>query len=124
MDRDFQKKLKKKLEEEKKRLIKDLGFFAKKDPKMKGNWRTLFPFFGLNRSHKDESAEEIEEYEKLLPLEHTLELRLKDIEEALAKIKQGTYGQCENCQQEIELRRLEAVPEAKLCLTCSKKNNK
>jgi len=39
MDEKIQKNLKKKLESEKKRLTKDLSFFAKKDPKIKGNWR-------------------------------------------------------------------------------------
>jgi DnaK suppressor protein len=118
MDKDLQKKLKKKLEAEKKRLTKDLRFFAKKDPKRKGNWLTRFPFFGNDRSHKDENAEKIEEYEKLLPLEHTLELRLKDIDDALEKMKKDNYGKCENCNKEIGVKRLEVVPEARLCSKC------
>jgi DnaK suppressor protein len=124
MNKDLQKKLKKKLETEKKRLTKDLKFFARRDPKRKWNWLTRFPFLGNDRSHKDESAEKIKEYEKLLPLEHTLELRLKDIEEALDKIKKGTYGQCEKCQKDIQLKRLKAIPEARLCLECGKKNSR
>ena len=120
MDKKLQKKLKNELEKEKKRLIKDLSSFAKKDPKIKGNWMTRFPFLGMSRSHQDENAEEIEEYEKLLPIEHSLELRLKDVESALGKIKKGSYGQCENCRKKIEVRRLEAIPEARLCLKCSK----
>lgn len=121
MDKNLQKKLKKNLEKERRKLIKDLKSFAKKDPKIKGNWLTRFPFFGFSRSHQDESAEKIEEYENLLSIEHTLELRLKDIDSALEKIKNNTYGLCENCKKEIETRRLEIVPEAKLCLGCSKK---
>jgi len=121
MDKDLEKNLKKQLEKEKKRLTKDLRFFAKKDPKLRGNWLTRFPFFGMSRSHKDESAEEIEEYEKLLPLEHTLELRLKDTEEALKKMERGKYGKCEQCKKKIGPERLKAVPEARLCLACGKK---
>lgn len=124
MDKALQKELKKQLEAEKKKLTKDLRFFARKDPRLKGNWLTRFPFFGMSRSHKDESAEEIEEYENLLPVEHTLELRLRDIEEALAKIKKDKYGKCTNCRKEIELKRLKAVPEAQLCLKCGKKNSR
>lgn len=116
----MQKKLKGELEKEKKRLVKDLSSFAKKDPKIKGNWMTRFPFLGMSRSHQDENAEEIEEYEKLLPIEHSLELRLEDVEAALDKIKKGSYGQCENCKKKIEIKRLEAIPEARLCLKCSK----
>lgn len=123
MDKALQKQLQKKLEKEKKKLTRELKFFAKKDPKIKGNWKTRFPFFGVSRSYKDESAEKIEAYENLLPVEHALELRLKDIEDALEKIKKGGYGKCDNCHKEIEKERLEIVPEAKLCLDCSKKKN-
>lgn len=119
MEKNLQKKLQSKLESEKKQLTKELKFFAKKDPQLKGNWLTRFPFFGLSRSHRDEGAEEIEAYENLLPVEHTLELRLKDTEEALAKVKKGTYGQCEGCNKKIEIKRLEAIPEARLCIKCS-----
>jgi len=124
MNKDSQKNIQKKLEAAKKRLIKDLKFFAKKDPQLKGNWLTRFPFFSSSRSHKDESAEEIEGYENLLPVEHTLELRLKDIENALVKIKKGNYGLCENCRKKIELNRLKIIPEARLCLKCGKEETK
>ena len=121
MNKDLEKKLKKKLESEKKKLTNDLKSFAKKDLRSKSNWITRFPFFGTNRSHQDEIAEEIEEYENLLPVEHSLENRLKNTEEALEKMKKGKYGKCEGCKKDIEIRRLEVAPEAKTCLTCSKK---
>jgi len=116
----MQKQLKNSLEKEKLKLIKDLKSFANRDTNIKGNWLTRFPFFGINRSHNDESAEKIEEYENLLSVEHTLELRLKDINNALDKIKSNTYGICEKCKKEIELKRLKIVPEAKRCLKCSR----
>ncbi|MFH1671385.1 MAG: TraR/DksA C4-type zinc finger protein [Candidatus Portnoybacteria bacterium] len=122
MNKEKEKEFKEKLESEKEKLTKDLKFFAKKDPKVKRNWITRFPFFGSNRTHSDEIAEEIEEYENLLPVEYSLETRLKDTEEALDKIKKGKYGKCENCKKDIEIKRLEAAPEAKTCLVCSKKN--
>lgn len=40
------------------------------------------------------------------------------IEEALARIKQGTYGVCEVCKQPISRARLEAVPWTHLCREC------
>jgi len=123
MNKGLQKNLQKKLEVAKKRLIKDLRFFAKKDPQLKGNWLTRFPFFGLSRSYKDENAEEIEGYENLLPVEHTLELRLKDINSALVKVRKGNYGQCEKCKKKIGSRRLEVVPEARLCLKCGQEES-
>jgi DnaK suppressor protein len=43
---------------------------------------------------------------------------LENIDEALEKLGKGTYGTCESCGQPIARERLEAVPHAKLCLTC------
>jgi len=123
MDKETEKQLKKKLEAEKKRLTKDLEFFAKKNPKVKWDWRTIFPFFSGRASDRDESAEEIETYGNLLPVEHTVELRLKDVERALRKLKNGKYGKCEKCKKDIETKRLKAIPEARLCISCGKKNN-
>lgn len=44
---------------------------------------------------------------------------LAEIDDALAKLDAGTYGSCESCQQEIGDERLEAMPEARLCITCA-----
>ena len=43
---------------------------------------------------------------------------LSKINEALQKIEQGVYGECENCGEEIGLKRLEARPVAELCIDC------
>jgi len=40
------------------------------------------------------------------------------VEEALDRIKRNTYGICEECEESIEERRLEALPWVKLCITC------
>lgn len=48
----------------------------------------------------------------------------KRITHALLRIKKGTYGKCENCSKEIEAGRLEAMPTANLCVSCSKKTSK
>lgn len=44
---------------------------------------------------------------------------LKDIEEALLRIQDGTYGNCERCQKPIDEARLEAVPQAAMCISCA-----
>lgn len=120
MDKTLLKELKSKLKQEKKRLTKDLKFFAKKDPKIKGNWKTRFPFFGKDRSDDGPNAEEVEKYATLLPIEHTLELRLKDVDAALDKIKNNIYGKCEKCHRLIEEKRLKVNPEARVCMACGK----
>ena len=44
---------------------------------------------------------------------------LKDVEHALAKFDTDTYGVCETCHQPIAAARLEAKPEARLCINCA-----
>ncbi len=48
---------------------------------------------------------------------------LKAIEEALARIRQGTYGVCEVCKQPISKARLEAVPWTRLCRECKERKD-
>jgi DnaK suppressor protein len=43
---------------------------------------------------------------------------IEEIDLALAKIAAGTYGSCENCGTEIPRARLEALPHARLCVSC------
>lgn len=46
---------------------------------------------------------------------------LRAIEEALARIRQGTYGVCVACKQAISRARLEAVPWTRLCRECKER---
>jgi DnaK suppressor protein len=43
---------------------------------------------------------------------------LTQVKGALARIKDGTFGECVNCRQDINLKRLEAVPMASHCIVC------
>ena len=43
---------------------------------------------------------------------------LDKIERALQKIEEGTFGNCEECEEEISVKRLEARPETSLCIRC------
>src|SRR5512146_2389684 len=43
---------------------------------------------------------------------------LDKIERALQKIEEGTFGNCEECEEEISVKRLEARPETTLCIRC------
>jgi len=43
---------------------------------------------------------------------------LREIAGALGKLKEGTYGICERCGKPIGLKRLEAMPHARLCVKC------
>jgi len=46
---------------------------------------------------------------------------LRQVDEALDKIRQDTYGLCESCGEMINERRLEALPFARLCIKCQEK---
>lgn len=123
MNKKFLTQQKQKLEQKKQELEESLKSFTQKDTKLKDNWKSQFPKFGdQSRGHADieENADEVEEYENILPVEYSLELNLKNVNEALEKIKTHKYGICEKCNKEIEKERLETIPEAKFCLTCIK----
>jgi DnaK suppressor protein len=49
---------------------------------------------------------------------------LEAIEEALLRIENGTYGECEACGQPIEPRRLEVMPETPFCRNCMSQKEK
>ncbi len=45
---------------------------------------------------------------------------LRQIERALMRLKQGTYGQCEECGKKIPVARLNALPYSTLCIECQR----
>ncbi|MGZ8593868.1 MAG: TraR/DksA family transcriptional regulator [Actinomycetota bacterium] len=48
-----------------------------------------------------------------------LDAKLRDVERALAKLDEGTYGRCDGCGEQIGEERLEARPWAVRCLRCA-----
>jgi DnaK suppressor protein len=46
---------------------------------------------------------------------------LHEIQEAFERIKDGTFGLCESCRKKIPKERLKAIPYARLCVSCKKK---
>ena len=45
----------------------------------------------------------------------------KDIADAFRKLQNNTYGLCEECGEEIDIKRLEVNPLARFCITCKQK---
>ena len=113
-------KLKEKLMKEKVDIEAQLETFAEKDERLEGDWDTRFPHWNgqSGGAALEQAADEVEEYSRLLSLEHVLELRLKNIASALKKIDKGKYGFCEKCGKPIPLKRLKIFPEAPTCLKC------
>lgn len=122
MNQKLIKELKEKLENEKTALEEQLKTFADKDPNLKGDWDSKFPKFDgeFGGAALETAADEVEEYGSRLSVEHSMELKLRDINISLEKIIKGTYGKCENCKKEIDQKRLMANPAARLCMKCQK----
>jgi len=45
---------------------------------------------------------------------------LREIQAALARVEDGSYGKCEDCGKKIPKTRLKAVPHARLCIECKR----
>jgi RNA polymerase-binding transcription factor DksA len=73
---------------------------------------------------REEGATEAFELEKRLALERWLTEALVEVEHALKKYEAGTYGICDLCSRPIEPARLEALPQANLCLECKARQAK
>ncbi|MCK4891774.1 MAG: TraR/DksA C4-type zinc finger protein [Candidatus Pacebacteria bacterium] len=112
------KKIKEKLVAKKKSIISQLQKFAKKNKNIKDDYRTEFQKIG---DHQDENADEVADYASKLSIEHDLEEELQNIEGALKKTSENTYGICSICGEKINPKRLEAMPEATLCVKCSER---
>ena len=68
--------------------------------------------------HLADHATEMVDREVDESLEENAEQIVFEIDRALAKIEDGTYGRCSRCGQEIPVARLDAVPYATLCVSC------
>jgi DnaK suppressor protein len=65
------------------------------------------------RGDRGDSSVELEEWDESHQVELDEESELAEVEHALAKFANGTYGICEGCGRPIPLARLRAMPEAR-----------
>ena len=54
-------------------------------------------------------------------MQHRCDVMLGHIRVALEKIRLGTFGNCESCEEPIFEARLKAMPACKYCITCAEK---
>ena len=66
-----------------------------------------------------EQATEAESDEVLEGLESSALLEILQIKAALARIEEGTYGECATCGEPVGEKRLEAIPHAAQCISCA-----
>jgi DnaK suppressor protein len=65
-----------------------------------------------------DAAQTTSERSNVLSIAEGLKNRLDDVRSALNRLEKGTYGKCERCGKEIDPARLEAIPTARLCISC------
>ena len=65
-----------------------------------------------------EQAIERQNDEVLDEIAHETTLSIQQLERALQRIEDGSYGICEQCGDQISDARLAAIPEANLCINC------
>ncbi|HEX3394050.1 MAG TPA: TraR/DksA C4-type zinc finger protein [Acidimicrobiales bacterium] len=65
--------------------------------------------------HQADMGTETFEREKDISILEAIESELADVEHALRRLDEGTYGTCEACGRPIDDDRLQALPAARLC---------
>lgn len=106
----------KQLEEEKNKLENNLKTIAHRNPDAPEDWNVNYPNLNIMPAAKDEVADQEEEYENRASLELGLESRLKDVNDALERLRSGQYGVCAKGEEPIDESRLRANPAARNCM--------
>ncbi|MFH1995993.1 MAG: TraR/DksA C4-type zinc finger protein [Candidatus Omnitrophota bacterium] len=70
--------------------------------------------------HMADVASDNYEREFSLGLASAEQKRLYAIDDALRRVADGTYGNCQSCEKPIAKKRLKAIPQTELCIVCQK----
>ena len=70
-----------------------------------------------------EQATQSENDEVLAALDDEAQIMVMQIDAALGRIEQGTYGTCSSCSEPIQAERLNAIPFVEMCIGCAEKNS-
>lgn len=71
--------------------------------------------------HMADVGSDAYEQEFTLSLLANEEKAMEQIDDALDRIEDGSFGKCEECEQEIPKARLDALPYARHCVECARK---
>ncbi|RCG25406.1 TraR/DksA family transcriptional regulator [Sphaerisporangium album] len=74
---------------------------------------------GADDEHDPEGSSTAFERAHIQSLLHQAEKHLADLDTALERLDDGTYGVCEGCGRAIAVERLKARPAARTCITCA-----
>ena len=79
--------------------------------------------FDLLKDNPDKSVDELLKHVNARITGNKSE-EIDDIDAALYKFEEATYGVCEECGEDIPIKRLEAVPSASYCVSCQHDNDR
>ncbi|HBQ29278.1 MAG TPA: conjugal transfer protein TraR [Desulfotomaculum sp.] len=108
------------LEEEKIRLLERIDSLNKTG--LAASLRDSTGELSLADNNPADIGSEVFERSKDFAFREDNKIKIKAIDDALAKIENGSYGKCEICGQQISLKRLEAMPYTTLCYACKTEN--
>lgn len=111
---DFQRTL----EAERDRLTEELEAIEEHQPEIENI--SVDAAGGYDEDLVDVASETFER-EKGIAIENSVTDLLHQVEEALGRIDNGTFGVCEVCEQPIHPDRLRAIPYARLCINCKER---
>src|SRR3990167_4674762 len=102
-------------------LYQNLKLWEKRKVQLKKEDPFSTPGRVLDNASPDTEAEEQFGHAKNLAIRIQLDRKIIQIRRALARIKIGKYGICENCGSMIDTDRLMVYPEATFCVKCERK---
>jgi DnaK suppressor protein len=105
--------LRKHLEDEKKHTNDRIAQLSAQDP-------FSDPDRANDNAASDSEASEESSHDRFAAMVEELNNSLSEIDMALSRIADGTYGYCVNCKTMIDTDRLAILPTATLCLNCEK----
>ncbi len=100
---------------EKKKIEDDLAPIAQRNPDAPQDWEVKYPDMNVMTAAPEEVADQEEEFENRASLQIGLESQLRDINDALERINDGTYGTCAGGGEPIDEARLRANPASRNC---------
>jgi len=104
--------------EERMKLLKELGYFE--DKIFNNSQRDAAGDLSAYSVHMADQASDAQEREKAYHMASAEGRLLYHIDEALVRVRDGSYGCCQGCEKTIKKPRLEVVPHARLCIECKK----
>ena len=110
------------LEEERRRVVEAINYLHAENPGTIED--ETEEIVGLAENHLGETASVTLDREIDYTLEENSEHVLSSIEDALARLAEGTFGKCGSCGGEIPEERLEAMPWATRCIDCKRREER